>query len=296
VQLKIFLTGQQGQLGHELLAALAPLGKVVGSDRSTLDLTDSDSIRTAIRAVRPDVIVNAAAYTAVDKAESEPELAMKINGIAPGILAEEARGLGAAVLHFSTDYVFDGESSQPYPEDFPVRPLNVYGRTKAHGEAAVRSAGADHLILRTSWVYGLRRRNFLLSMMELAQKQRELRVVNDQIGSPTWSHTIAQATAGALKTFMAGDRKTLSGTFHISAQGETTWWNFACAIMKKLGSRTIVTPITTREYHSPAERPRYSVLDCSKFRNTFNVDLPHWQNAFDTVMEEHIKARLRGNV
>ena len=196
--MKILLTGKNGQVGWELQRTLTTLGDVVAIDRKGMDLANPDSIRNTIRAVRPDLIVNAAAYTAVDKAESEPELAMAINGIAPGIMAEEAGRLGAAMVHYSTDYVFDGTKTTPYTEGDILNPINVYGKTKLAGEQAVQAAGIPHLIFRTSWVYGLRGRNFLLTILRLAKEWDELKIVDDQIGAPTWSRMVAEATATIL--------------------------------------------------------------------------------------------------
>nr|WP_255210519.1 dTDP-4-dehydrorhamnose reductase [Methylogaea oryzae] len=224
--MNILLTGKDGQVGWELQRALAPLGKVVAVGRDALDLADADGIRRVVRDVAPRLIVNAAAYTAVDKAESEPELAMAINGIAPGILAEEARRLGAGLIHYSTDYVFDGAKQGEYAEDDTPNPVSVYGQTKLAGERAVSSSGAEHLIFRTSWVYGLRGRNFLLTMLRLARERAELRVVADQVGAPTWSRMIAEATAIVVARWYehsAGDatprpKSGLSGIYHLAAE------------------------------------------------------------------------------
>ena len=197
--MKILLTGRNGQVGWELERALAPLGEVVATDRSTLDLADPDAIRRVVREVKPEIIVNAAAYTAVDKAESEPELAMRINGFAPGVLAEEAKRLGALLVHYSTDYVFDGEKATPYVEEDEPNPINVYGRTKLAGERAIQASGCRHLILRTSWVYGARGKNFLLAILRKARDAQELRVVADQVGAPTSVELVARSTLAALR-------------------------------------------------------------------------------------------------
>ena len=201
VRRKILLTGKNGQVGWELERSLQPLGQVIAFDRSGLDLASPDSIRAVIREVKPELIVNPAAYTAVDKAESEPDLAMAVNGVAPGIIAEEAKRLGAALIHYSTDYVFDGTKAEPYTEDDVPKPINVYGKTKLAGEQAVQAIGVPHLIFRTSWVYGMRGKNFLLTILRMAKEKDELRIVDDQFGAPTWSRMIAETTAQVLAQF-----------------------------------------------------------------------------------------------
>ena len=223
---RILLTGKNGQVGWELQRTLAPLGEVVVLDRRQLDLSDPDQIRERVREISPDLIVNAAAYTAVDRAEAEPEPAMAVNGTAPGLLAEEAKRIGAAIIHYSTDYVFDGAKTTPYTEEDAPNPLNVYGRTKLAGEQAVQAAGVPHLILRTSWVYGMRGKNFLLTILRLAREREELKIVDDQIGAPTWSRTIAEATAQIL-TSGAWPVSGASGIYHLTASGSTSWYGFA---------------------------------------------------------------------
>jgi len=237
-----------------------------------------------VREAKPQIIVNAAAYTAVDHAESEPELAMQINGIAPGILADEAKRLGALLVHYSTDYVFDGEKTTPYVEDDPPNPLNVYGRTKLAGERAIQAAGGRHLILRTSWVYGARGKNFLLTILRLAGERKELRVVNDQRGAPTSCRAIADATAKVLRGMdgVAG----CDGIFHLSAAGDATWSDFAAAIIARAGLATRIVPIVSAEYPTVARRPRNSLLDNSKVRAKFAVSLPDWRAEFDLVAVE----------
>ena len=276
---KILLTGKNGQVGWELERTLATLGEVVAVDRQGMDLADPDSIRRAVRAIRPDLIVNPAAYTAVDKAESEPQLAMAINGIAPGIMAQEAKLLGAAMVHYSTDYVFDGTKDSPYLEEDLPNPLGVYGRTKLAGEEAIRASGVPHLILRTSWVYGMRGRNFLLTILRLAKERDELKIVADQIGAPTWSRMIAEASAQILARH-GTNLSDVSGLYHLSAGGQTSWHGFTQAILDhaRSGEQALprVIPITTPEYPLPAPRPLYSLLSNDKLLKTFDIGLPSW--------------------
>ncbi len=269
---RILLAGRNGQVGWELERTLAPLGEIRACDHSSLDLADADRIRSAVRAFKPDVIVNAAAYTAVDQAEAEPELAEAINGTAPGILAEEAKRLGALLVHYSTDYVFDGTKPTPYTEADAPNPLGVYGRSKLAGEQAVQAVGGDHLILRTSWVYGLRGRNFLLTIMRLAGEKPLLRIVGDQVGAPTWCRNIAETTA-ALLASPQGPR----GLFHLTAGGTTSWHGFAAAIVAARGATARVEEITTADYPLPARRPANSRLDCGALRAQ-GIALPDWQD------------------
>jgi dTDP-4-dehydrorhamnose reductase len=236
--MKILLTGASGQVGYELQRSLQSLGEVVAADRARMDLSDLDQVRDVVRAVRPDLIVNPAAYTAVDKAESEPELAHRVNALAPGVMAAEARLLGAAMVHYSTDYVFDGMKQGTYVETDPTGPINVYGESKLAGEQAVAAAGIPHLILRTSWVYGMRGKNFLQTMLRLGAERDELRVVADQHGAPTWSRTIADTTAALLvQAHAAGSPwwDEHSGIYHLSCQGSTTWHGFTQAIVERAG-------------------------------------------------------------
>jgi len=267
---RILLTGRDGQVGFELERILE--GKVEATDRAALDLSYPDLIRQRVRQARPEVIVNAAAYTAVDRAESEPDVAMEVNGVAPGVLAEEAKRLGALLVQYSTDYVFDGEKQAPYIETDRPNPLSAYGRTKLEGERAIQAAGCRHLILRTSWVYGPRGRNFFLTMLKAASEGRELRVVNDQIGAPTSSLAIARGTAECL-------RRGLEGLFHMSAGGRTSWHGFAEAILGRP-----VKAITSAEYGAKARRPRNSLLDNSKLKNA-GIALPDWQAQLEEVRQ-----------
>ena len=264
----ILVTGAAGQLGHELVRAFAPLGEVVGVDRSQLDLADASAIVAAVRRVKPALIVNAGAYTAVDLAEREAALADAVNGVAPGVLAEEAKRAGAVLIHYSTDYVFDGSANAPYDEDAPVRPLSSYGRSKLAGERAVAASGAHALVFRTSWVYGRRGRNFLLTMQRLARERPEIRVVDDQTGTPNCCRVLARATA----------RIASRGLYHMGATGSTTWYGFARAILADVASVRVV-PITTAEYPTPAHRPAYGVLGTARFERTFGFALPDWRTS-----------------
>ena len=290
--MKILLTGKNGQVGYELERSLQGLGEVVAVDRSQMDLSDLQQVRDVIRSVKPDLIVNPAAYTAVDKAESEPELAMRVNGEAPAVMAEEARKLGAAMIHYSTDYVFDGTKAGAYVETDAPCPVNVYGASKLAGEQAIQAAGIPHLILRTSWVYGMRGKNFLLTVLRLAQERDELRIVGDQFGSPTWCRTIADTTAllvarldglGEARGFaLPGTQQDLSGIYHLTSQGRTSWHGFTEAILRQAGvsKKPVVTPIATSEYPLPARRPMNSELSCARLQ-ALQLALPEWQVALD---------------
>ena len=276
--MRILLTGCAGQLGRELKRSLACLGEVIACDRQEFDLADPDALRDALRDAAPTVIVNAAAHTAVDKAESEPELAMAINAIAPGVLAEEAKRLGALLIHYSTDYVFDGTKPAPYTEDDSPAPLSVYGRSKREGELAIAAADGRHLIFRTSWVYGLHGANFMKTMLRLGKEHDELRVVGDQIGAPTWSRHLADVTALVLA------RKDIpNGLYHLAAAGETSWHGYAEAIFYEaqrvglMDKSPVVHRITSADYPLPAARPANSRLDCSRFRRDFDLTLPDWR-------------------
>jgi dTDP-4-dehydrorhamnose reductase len=284
----ILLIGATGQVGHELRAPLAALGAVTAPGRDALDLAAPAAIRSTVREVAPDVIVNAAAYTAVDDAEDEPERAEAINSRAPGVLAEAAAEVGAWLVHYSTDYVFDGTAMAPYGEDDATNPVNVYGRTKREGETAVQAAGAPHLILRTSWVYSARRSNFLLSMLRLADEHDTLTVVDDQTGTPTAAPWIADATAKILRRLQEMDApEETSGLYHLAASGQTSWYGFARAIFAQFGRDDVaVKPIPTEEYPTPAERPAYTVLDSSKARTTFDLDIPTWSEQLDALRGE----------
>ena len=286
----ILLIGKIGQVGWELRRTLAPLARVTCVDFPEIDLTSGDSIRQWVRDTRPNIVINAAAYTAVDKAESELDKAMSINGVAPGILAEEAKKLGALMVHYSTDYVFDGSKTTPYVEADPPNPLGAYGRTKLAGDEAVRAAGGAHLIFRLCWVYGARGQNFMLTMMRLAREREMLRVVGDQLGCPTWSRMTAEATAQAVKQAVAArDIGVLTGTYHLASSGTTSWHGFADAIIKLMpadGKKCVrVEAITTAEYPTPTKRPAYSVLSCDKLQRAFGLRLPPWDDSLKQVLE-----------
>jgi dTDP-4-dehydrorhamnose reductase len=265
---KILLTGRAGQVGWELERALPLLGNVISTDRATLDLADADAIQKKFREVAPDIIVNAAAYTAVDKAESEPQRAMQVNGVAPGVMAEEAKRLGALLVHYSTDYVFDGTQSLPYVEDDAPNPISTYGKTKLAGERAVLASGCRHLILRTSWVYGPRGRNFYRSIVAKAAAGERLRVVDDQRGVPTTSRFLAEETLALL-------RKHADGLLHLVPSGETTWYGFAREIVKH---SVEVEPIKTGEFPTAARRPANAVLDNRKAAAILGRRLPDWRD------------------
>lgn len=279
---RVLVTGSDGQLGRELVRVLPPQVEIHALNRGALDLADPDAIVARCREIRPALILNPGAYTAVDKAEAEPELAMKVNGVAPGVLGEEARRLGATVVHFSTDYVFDGKASQPYREDDPTNPQSVYGRTKLAGEKALAQSGAAHLIFRTSWLYATHGKNFFLTMLRLARERAELRVVADQVGAPTWVRPLAAAAVGALDFQPSGITTAVApGLYHLSAGGQTSWHGFAAAILADVADpdrrATAVRAITTAEYPTPATRPAFSVLDNTRFVQTGRPPLADWQ-------------------
>lgn len=277
---RILVTGAAGQLGRELATVLAPLGDVVALDRSGLDLARPDDIVAVLRDVAPALVVNAAAYTAVDRAEAEPDAAFAVNARAPGILAAEARRLDALVIHYSTDYVFDGASPEPRDEAAPARPLNVYGASKLEGERAIEAAGGLALVFRTSWVYAGSGRNFLTTIERLAAERDELRIVDDQHGTPNWSRELARATA----TLVARGLPWLAerrGLYHLSARGATTWYGFARAILGDAADVRIV-PIASADHPTPARRPAWTILDTRRFTATFGFELPHW---LDTLRE-----------
>jgi dTDP-4-dehydrorhamnose reductase len=294
---KILIFGRVGQLGWELRHKLACLGSVSVAEYPEVDFTKPDSIRAAVRAVEPAVIVNAAAYTAVDKAETEPELAAAINATGPGVLAEEAKRLDSLLVHYSTDYVFDGTKQGAWLETDTPNPLSVYGKTKLAGDQAIQAAGCTHLIFRTSWVYGARGNNFLLTMLRLARERSELRIVNDQRGGPTTSECIALATANVLAQVLAPGGAGLegrSGIYNLTNAGETTWHGFAKAILMKASTSLGIplpnlVPIETGEYPRPAQRPANSCLSGQRLQETFGVRMPHWEQGLSLVFETLIE-------
>jgi len=297
VTMEILLIGQEGQLAFELERSLACLGSVMAVGRKSkihIDLEDLNGVSALIRAIKPDLIVNAAAYTAVDSAESHQDLAYRINADAVAQLAQEAKGLKIPIVHYSTDYVFDGQSRTPYREEDPTGPLSIYGHSKLQGEIALREAEIPHLIFRTGWVYGMRGQNFLLTMLRLMREKDALSIVNDQRGAPTWCRLIAEATALALSQcvhqgrIQLGDRE---GTYHLTASGETSWYGFAKAIRPLAIERehlpaecALLNAITTAQYPTAAKRPPHSVLATEKLHAAFGIRLPTWDKGLDLCL------------
>ena len=295
--MKILLLGKNGQVGWELQRALAPLGEVVALDRHSpghlrADFAEPESLAAVVRAVAPHIIVNAAAHTAVDKAESEPALARAVNAAAPAVLAREAHALGAWLLHYSTDYVFDGSGCEPWAEGSPTGPLSVYGRTKLEGENAIRASGCRHLLLRTSWVYGARGSNFAKTILRLAKERDRLTVINDQTGAPTGADLLADVAAHMLRT--AVQTPQVQGTYHVAAEGETTWHGYARHVIEF--ARALGQPITvpagaieavpTSAFPTPARRPANSRMNTQKLRTTFGLTLPPWQSGVERMLTE----------
>jgi dTDP-4-dehydrorhamnose reductase len=299
---RILLIGAGGQVGEGLTRTLKPLGEVVAPGLGQLNFTDGDSIRRAIRETQPRWVVNAAAYTAVDQAESDPELAFAINATALEIVAEEAKKIGAAVVHYSTDYVFDGQKQTPYVETDATGPLNVYGESKLEGERALGESGVAHLIFRTSWVYGATGKNFVRSILRAAREREQLRIVADQYGAPTWSEGLARLTAHGMARVeeMAAESGVglgeamlpVSGVYHATGAGETTWHGFAAAAVEELrrlkpeAKLATVEAITTAEYPTVAKRPRNSLLDCTKLERVFRWKMPEWRESLKRVVAE----------
>jgi len=313
----ILLTGKNGQVGGELLPFLPQLGKVVALGRDQLDLSKPDDISRTIREVRPQLIVNTAAYTAVDQAEADLAMAHAINAEAPRLMAEEARKIGAVLVHYSTDYVFDGAKRTPYDEADSANPMNVYGKTKFAGEHAIRTSGVAHLIFRTAWVYATRGHNFLLTILRLATEREELRIVSDQVGAPTCASDVAAATSKILTGICERNHgefvfSEVSGTYHMSAAGQTTWYDFAKTVLEKAGATSQglvwlakathgrqliarrVVPISTEEFRSPTQRPVYSVLSNSRLIQTFGVALPDWHTQLQRCFVSDSIAANRG--
>ena len=308
--MKILLTGRSGQIGGELARSLADLGEMVCVPRAQMDLGDLDQVRDVIRAVKPDLIVHPAAYTAVDRAESEPALAMLINGAAPGVMAQEAQRLGAAMIHYSTDYVFDGRQTQPYDETAPADPLNAYGRSKLAGEQAVARHCEAHWILRTSWVYGVEGANFMQTVIRLARQQAHMTMVCDQVGAPTWARTVGRVTrslladSGGAHAAQALHRMRASaGVYHLAAAGETSWYEYASFIVDHLRARGVPMTITgsaaiaaipSAALPTPAARPQSSRLALGKLESTFKLRMPHWKTDVAACLDEIIDSgRLR---
>ena len=295
--MKILLLGKNGQVGWELQRSLAPLGEVVALDFDspgplTADFSAPESLAATVRAVAPQIIVNAAAHTAVDKAESEPEFAHALNAASPAVLAREAKALGAWLMHYSTDYVFDGSGITPWVEDSPTGPLSVYGRTKLEGEEAIRKSGCRHLIFRTSWVYAARGGNFAKTMLKLAQERDRLTVIDDQIGSPTGADLLADLTAHALRHSL--HHPEVAGTYHAVAQGETSWHGYAKRVVEFARAKGLpikvaadaIAPVPTSTFPTPAKRPHNSRMNTSKLCSTFDVNLPGWQTGVERMLTE----------
>ncbi|MDD2988552.1 MAG: dTDP-4-dehydrorhamnose reductase [Zoogloea sp.] len=295
--MKILLFGKNGQVGWELQRSLAPLGEVVALDHDGApglsgDFASPDSLAATVRAVAPDLIVNAAAHTAVDKAESEPDFARALNALAPGVLAREAAACGALLVHYSTDYVFDGSGEAPRTEDAPTAPLSVYGRTKLEGEDLIRASGCRHLIFRTSWVYAARGGNFARTMLKLAAERDTLTIINDQHGAPTGADLLADVSAHAARMTLASPA--LAGTYHLVAGGETTWHAYARHVIEFARARGVpikvaaeaILPVPTSAFPTPARRPANSRLDTRKLQQAFGLALPSWQQGVDRMLTE----------
>lgn len=286
---RILITGAQGQLGQELQKILAPLGEVTAAGRDVLDLAQPETIRQVMATVQPAIVVNAAAYTAVDKAESDVEAAFACNEAGTGILAQEAKALGATLIHVSTDYVFDGTQSTPYLETDPTNPIGIYGQSKRAGEQAIEAAGGHYIILRTAWVYGVGGKgNFVKTMLRLGVDREELRVVSDQVGSPTWTGDLARAIAQLISQLSPD----IQGIYHYTNSGVASWYDFAVAIFEEAKSLGFplkiqtVKPISTAEYPTPARRPAYSVLSCAKIAAVLGSHPPHWRTALKKMLLE----------
>ena len=284
--MRILLTGRNGQVGWELERALPALGEVIATDRTRLNLENEDDVGRVVREVKPDLIVNAAAYTAVDKAESERELAVQVNAVAPGLLAEQAKRLGALLVHYSTDYVFDGEKRSPYTEDDAPNPISHYARTKLEGEGAIAASGCRHLILRTSWVYGPRAANFYRIIARKAAAGESMRMVDDQTSVPTPSAFVADKTASLL-------RKGAHGLLHLVPAGEATRYDFAREVVQALKSKSQVEPARTADFPAPAQRPVYSALDSCRAADFLGAALPHWRSLLHLVIQESTQDQVR---
>ena len=292
--MKILLTGKTGQIGEELNNIVGDLGNLITVDKEQLDLSKPNSIEPVILDIKPDIIINPAAYTAVDKAEEEPDLAMTVNAIAPGLLAKAAKKVGAGLIHYSTDYVFDGCSEIPYKEEDPTNPLNVYGKTKLAGEKAIAEVGVPFLIIRTSWVYSLHGKNFLKTIKKLAEEKDTIQVIDDQIGAPTWARSIALKTHQILKQclnkkWLETKDSNLSGIFHMTSQGETSWHGFAREVlnMSNTSQNIKLIAIPTSDYPAPAVRPPNSLLNNEKIQKVFGIDMPHWEDALKDCMDSN---------
>ena len=292
--MKILLLGKGGQVGWELQRSLAPLGTLVAHDFDTADFTQPEQVAALVASVAPDVIVNAAAHTAVDKAESEPEVARLINATTPALVAQEAAKLGALLVHYSTDYVFDGSGTEPRDEQAATAPLSVYGATKLEAEQAIAASGCKHLIFRTSWVYGARGGNFAKTMLKLAAERDALKVINDQVGAPTGADLLADVTAHAIRAAIL--KPELGGLYHLVAGGLTTWHEYASHVIEWARAQGVaikvapdaISAVPTTEYPTPAKRPLNSRLDTRKLQHAFGLSLPHWQAGVERMLTEHL--------
>jgi dTDP-4-dehydrorhamnose reductase len=293
--MKILLTGKDGQVGFELQRALAPLGEVYSSSSKKCDLSNPNAIRKLLRQVKPDIIVNPAAYTAVDQAESDIQLAESVNAVCPGVIGEEAAKSGAFVVHYSTDYVFDGLKPQPYIESDTPNPLNVYGRSKVLGEQLLQSSGAKALILRTSWVAGSHGKNFVKTILRLASEKDQISVVSDQTGSPTTASLLADTTAHLIRQYLREGAKSFPyGTYHLTASGKTSWFDYARFILNQANAFGLSTrlkaenikPVTSKDYPTQALRPSNSCLDCGLAEKTFGFELPDWKSGITHLLLE----------
>lgn len=285
---RVLLLGSGGQLGMQLKQALTGKVELTALARTELDFTDAAAIRSAIQNANPEIVINAAAYTAVDKAESEPEQARLVNAVAPGVIAEELARTDGWLIHYSTDYVFDGSGLQPWVETDPTGPLGVYGQTKLDGELAIAATGCKHVVLRTSWVYAAEGRNFLHTMLRLGRERDQLKIVDDQIGAPTTAESLTEATQAVLNHLALGEGASASGIYHLACAGETSWYGFAQAIFAEFASRQKppqVLPIPTEAFPTPAKRPRNSRLCCDKFVHQFGYRMPAWQDALHQVAQ-----------
>lgn len=291
----ILLLGKNGQVGWELQRSLAPLGKVIALDRTSQeglcgDISDLDGLRHTIELIKPDILINAAGYTAVDQAQRKPEMAAQLNHHAPALMAELMKAQSGCLVHYSTDYVFDGSGNQPWKETDSTGPLNVYGATKLAGEQAIQASGCAHLIFRTSWVYASRGNNFAKTMLRLAKERETLNVINDQLGAPTGAELIADVTSLALRQWQ--DQPATAGLYHLAAQGETSWYDYAQYVFDWARSQGLplalqsVSPIPSEDYPVPAIRPKNSRLDCQKLETTFNLQLPDWKQGVERMMSE----------
>ena len=286
--MRVLINGQHGQVSRELSRRLHNVDELIVMGRDQLDLAKPDLIRETVRGIRPDLIINAAGYTGVDQAEREPEAAFALNAVAPGILAEEAFALDVPLIHYSTDYVFDGSKPEPYNEEDIPNPLGIYGKSKLAGERAIAAVDGKYVILRTSWVYSTHGHNFLLTMQRLLQERSELRIVDDQIGAPTWAGSVANSTLAIIEEWQRGNEKW--GTYHLTAQGQVSWFGFAQAIRDALQRQgkpaATLLPISSAEYPAKAARPLNSRLDCSKLENDWCVSQPHWQESLFECLNE----------